>query len=397
MFYKFPEIQSIDDVLPAIRDHKEFIVAEREGYKVINYMVQTPDTFGVPMTWEKLAKRPEGEPILSFTPNDLIRRECRGLIFSDSGELISRPYHKFFNLGEKMDTQIHHVDFSSPHKKLIKLDGSMIRPIYFKEQNGFRLGTKMGITDVAMKAEVFVSENLKYFNLFRACQEKNITPIFEWLSPNNRIVINYETDNLVVTAFRNTNTGEYFTFSDMVDFAHEFNVDCVAATLDDEEISKVLVSVKDMEDIEGIVYRFDNGHMLKVKTDLYCRMHKSKDIVSSDRRIYELILEEKIDDIKPLLMAEDISRVEKLENKLWKSVEAMANELDNSYDRFKSLDKKTFAISHANGLNDFVRRGIFAKMTNDSSSIELSRKFIAQNVGADNKFDAFRKKYALDL
>lgn len=30
MHYTFPEIRTIDDVLPHIKDHPEFIVAERE-------------------------------------------------------------------------------------------------------------------------------------------------------------------------------------------------------------------------------------------------------------------------------------------------------------------------------------------------------------------------------
>ena len=53
---------------------------------MINYVVSTPETFA--------------------TMNDIgdaIRRECRGMIFDgDTGIIISRPYHKFFNAGEKI-------------------------------------------------------------------------------------------------------------------------------------------------------------------------------------------------------------------------------------------------------------------------------------------------------
>ena len=45
MHYRFPEIRHISDVLPHIVGRDEFVVAEREGYTVINYVVAMADTF----------------------------------------------------------------------------------------------------------------------------------------------------------------------------------------------------------------------------------------------------------------------------------------------------------------------------------------------------------------
>jgi len=45
MNYDFPLIQHINDVLPAIKDSPEFIVAQKDGYQVINYVVAPSDTF----------------------------------------------------------------------------------------------------------------------------------------------------------------------------------------------------------------------------------------------------------------------------------------------------------------------------------------------------------------
>ena len=39
MIYSFPRIEHIDDVLPAIQDSPEFIVVEKDGYKIVNYVV----------------------------------------------------------------------------------------------------------------------------------------------------------------------------------------------------------------------------------------------------------------------------------------------------------------------------------------------------------------------
>jgi hypothetical protein len=45
MRYQFPIIRHLDDVLPHIQTREEFVLAEREGYSVVNYVVAMADTF----------------------------------------------------------------------------------------------------------------------------------------------------------------------------------------------------------------------------------------------------------------------------------------------------------------------------------------------------------------
>jgi RNA ligase len=110
MNYTFPTIRHIDDVLPHVQGRDEFVVAEKDGYTVINYVVAMADTFHME------------------DANDLggaIRRECRGLIFDADGNLMSRPFHKFFNVNERDETQSHAVDMTSEHVIMEKMDGSI--------------------------------------------------------------------------------------------------------------------------------------------------------------------------------------------------------------------------------------------------------------------------------
>jgi RNA ligase len=130
MNYEFPDINHINDVLPHIEGQDEFRVMEKDWYTVVNYMVAHEDTFSF------IRERSHY--------NMKVRRECRGLIFdTKTGQLLSRPYHKFFNAGEREETAINKINLYEPHVVLEKLDGSMIRPIPTKE--GFRLATKAGI------------------------------------------------------------------------------------------------------------------------------------------------------------------------------------------------------------------------------------------------------------
>ena len=185
MRYKFPEIRHLDDVRPAIAGADEFIIAEREWGSVVNYLVSMKDTF------------PPVE-----TVNDAIRRECRGLLFYPDGRIMSRRLQKFFNIGERDETQSHLVDLSQPHVILEKMDGSMITPVF--TEDGVRWGTKMGITDVSAQAEAFVRNHLVYEVMAEECRDLGLTPIFEWCSRQQRIVVDYPDDRLVLIAMRDT-------------------------------------------------------------------------------------------------------------------------------------------------------------------------------------------------
>lgn len=192
MFYKFPEITNISDVLPAIEGSPEFIVANRGDHTVINYVVSTPDTF---------------PPVV--TVNDALRRECRGIVFDNAtGNIIRRPLHKFFNANQTDETQVNKIDFDSPHSIYEKLDGSFIAP-YRTSLGRLYIGTKMGNTDVATAAEQFVLARSNYLQLIDNLIEANYTPIFEWCTRKQRIVIDHPEDRLVLLAVRHMITGDY--------------------------------------------------------------------------------------------------------------------------------------------------------------------------------------------
>jgi RNA ligase len=192
MNHNFPIINNIDDVLPHIKGRDEFYVAEKDGYTVINYAVELPDTFAIDAS----------NPLTGA-----MRRECRGLIFNEKGLIASRAFHKFPNIGQWSESRIENVDLSKPHVIMDKLDGSMIRPFYAKGK--LLWGTKMGTTEVADKALAFVNRNSNYISFAVWALGNGFTPIFEYTSPDNRIVLEYEFDNLMLLAVRNMVTGDY--------------------------------------------------------------------------------------------------------------------------------------------------------------------------------------------
>src|SRR5690606_17576527 len=132
----FP-ISHINDVLPHIEGRKDFVVADKGDYTVIDYVFAGEDTFAHPACIE-----------------------CRGIKFAPDGRVLARPLHKFMNIGQTPDTQPHKIDFGQPHVIMDKLDGSMIHPAIVNGEVVFM--TRMGRTDVARKAERHLTDRLSY-------------------------------------------------------------------------------------------------------------------------------------------------------------------------------------------------------------------------------------------
>jgi RNA ligase len=376
--YDFPHITHINDVFPHIEGKDEFRVMEKDWYTVINYAVAFEETF----KWD------DNDPVGSA-----VRRECRGLIFNtETGNLISHPYHKFFNAGEKEETQLNKINLYEPHIVLEKLDGSMIRPIPTPE--GFRLATKMGVTEVAMNAEVFIADKPHYARFIHKCLLMNVTPLFEWVSRKNRIVVDYPTDNLILTGMRYNDTGKYIDYQIMMDYATAWNIPVVQAVdgLAVQNIELFVKQVREWDDGEGVVVRFDNGGMVKIKADDYVLRHKSKDSISQEKNVLQTILEDAVDDLVPLLTPEDGERLRSFQGAFWKGLDEVAYEMAELFVEGNKMypEKKDFAV-------EFVQKIVLPKyapimyaMKAGKGSKEVLIDMIGKSLGSQPKIDTAR-------
>ena len=371
MNYEFPTIRNISDVLPAIEGRDEFVVAVKEGYTVINYNVMMADTFDCN-----------------------IRRECRGIIFDTAtGEIIRRPFHKFFNVNERDETQDHAVDLSQDHAILEKLDGSMIAP--FIVNGDLIWGTKMGATDVAEPVDDFATLNEEYGIFARFTISRGYTPIFEWCSRKQRIVLDYKEDHLILTGIRDLTTGRYMSYDLMVAHAAAYRIPVVRFAFKTHNVMKDFVEhVRNLEALEGFVVRFSDGHMIKLKCDWYVQIHKAKEKILQDRNIVELILDEKLDDVKAHLPQEDRDRLTQFESyfnlKVADVVFYLANDL--SWIREDLIDRKTFALEHAERYDQYMRALIFKNFDelDHNKYYDDVRNTIRNNLTKTVKYEAIR-------
>jgi RNA ligase len=379
MNYDFPEINHIDDVIPHIEDWQEFKVMEKDWYTVINYMVAFDETFSL------VRERSHH--------NMKIRRECRGLIFdTETGNLISRPYHKFFNVGERDEIAINKVNLYEPHVVLEKLDGSMIRPIPTKE--GFRLATKAGITDVAMNAEVFIADKPEYREFINMCIRQHATPIFEWCSRKNRIVVDYPEDQLILTAIRWNGDGSYVSYIPMTGIGERWCIPVVKAvdSLAVQNIDLFVNQVREWDDGEGIVLRFDNGHMVKVKADEYVLRHKSKDAINQEKNVIQVIINDSVDDLIPLLTPDDADRVRKFEKAFWTCVDDLASEMADLYNAGVTMypEKKDFATKYVQSMILPIHAPIMYAMKGGKGSRATIVDMISKSLTTQTKIEQNR-------
>lgn len=388
MHYQFPYIDHLDQVLEAIDGVDGFIVARRDWGTVVNYVQMGPDMFPEVHTSGGSDRMREQQTRLKA-----IRRECRGLIFNLDGRLTSRPLHKFFNQGEKRETLLENIDLSKPHVILEKLDGSMIRPI--PNAVGYVLGTKMGPTDVAAQAENFLRKAPNIDRFIRDTLEQGYTAIFEWCSRQQRIVIDYPRDRLVLIAVRHIHSGEYMSYWQMQELAAEYELDLVKAYAGTIESMQHLVEITcGLEDQEGWVIRWDDGHMCKIKADAYVRIHRAKDALLQEKNLIELMLTEKLDDVKAFLPQADLDRIEAYERQFWLGIQDTARGWQQAYMDVRQQfgnDRKTFALKHADRLDAFERNTVFKawdKPDFDWRAAVLD--VIGKHLGSQTKVDEIR-------
>lgn len=293
-----PEITHINDLLPHIVGKKEIAILKRNGYQVIDYLFVNKDTF-------------TGSPLLL---------ECRGIKFDMDGYIIARPFHKFFNIGERQQPE--DIDWNAGHHLTGKLDGSMIHSAVVKGH--YRFMTRKGITDIANRVEEQFLRQYKEF--LSVMNQVGHTCIFEYTAPDNRIVIRYEKPALTLLAARHMHSGKYMEPGMLTIVAKEHGVPIIDFTRGGPQSTPAqLALVRQAMGVEGVVIRFDDGHMLKLKADDYVMKHRVIDDMGSKKKVLALVFAKGVDDVIPILDNADALALMKFNGAVWLQVKGLVN------------------------------------------------------------------------
>ena len=382
MRYTFPEITHLDQVREAIAGRDEFIVAEREGFLVLNYLVTFEDTFPVPNTKDPKLNR-------LYT----LRRECRGLKFYPDETVAARPYHKFFNINERPETAANKIDLTQNFIVLEKLDGSMIHPLLLSGHMVW--ATKMGLTDTTIPVTAYTDRvtDLKYYDFCHDIIAEGLTPIFEWCSRQQRIVIDYPKDKLVLTAIRNNKTGQYMVYEDMKERAKPYGFPVVNAWYGNvNSLSEFITEMSGREDEEGYVIRFVDGHMYKAKNEWYCNLHKIKQLLEFEKDVIALILREDQDDAKAFMNDEDKAKIDSFTKDLYREMKITAERLEwvviAAKDNLNN-SKKRFALEVIPNQNS-LDSGLLFNIWDGLDPLTVVKDMVMANTGSSTKINNIR-------
>jgi len=184
---------------------------------------------------------------------------CRGLVLDSSGNIVARPFKKFFNLSE-VEGEIPDL----PFEVFEKMDGSL--GIFFWYNGNPIFASRGSFTSDQSKVGWEILKEMDYENL-----KKGVTYLFEIIYPENRIVVDYgDTEKLVLLGAVETSTGEEIPYSSIGENLERFEL--VRKWSNKKSISE-LAKENDLVR-EGYVLKFSNGFRVKVKFEEYCRLHK---------------------------------------------------------------------------------------------------------------------------
>ena len=359
------DIRTIDDVLPHIGEDNGIIVSRRPDHTVIDYVFTTDDTF-----------------------NSDMALQCRGLKFDAEGRIIARPFHKFFNLGEREDPG--QVDWSRAHHVLDKLDGTMLHAARLGDDLVFM--TRMGVTDQARAAADHADDALMGF--CAAQLDAGRTPLFEYTAPDNRIVVAYDKPQITLLAVRDTVSGQYMPDGDLRDLGKRFGLAVTGHNGQVADIRDFMTRARALEDVEGYVIAFDDGHRIKLKADAYVLRHRALSNAHLEKSVLAWSVNDAVDDVVPLLNGDIADRVVAYHKDVNAALARREREVLAFAERHKGQDRRDYATAVRTELEKTLHPAAFALL--DGKDVRgFLKKHLIWAASSQSRIDQVRDLYGL--
>jgi|CXWL01.1.fsa_nt_gi RNA ligase len=206
-----------------------------------------------------------------------INQQARGVIFNRfTGECMARPFHKFFNIGEKENTKVANLP-NETYEVFDKVDGSL--GILYWLGDKPMIATKGSFeSPQAQEAMKILVE--KTYDIKLKSFDKDITLLFEIIYPENRntpgamLVTDYgKTRDLMLLAAINRKTNVELSRQEVEKISEKIGFPLVLKY--DLTIQQMIEMQKTLpKEREGFVIRFANRLRVKIKGDEYMKIHR---------------------------------------------------------------------------------------------------------------------------
>jgi len=206
-------------------------------------------------------------------------RMSRGITFdTETGEVVSFPYEKFFNMNEYLDGNLANLAKKMGEQPFLaseKVDGILIQAFYDKHNDSIRFGTRAQLDpETDEKGFLKTAENLmkrtgRYEDVKQHLKAGK-SMILELIDPKYRVVVGYgKQSSLFLHGVRDLKSSEMMNFKETQALAKNFGIQTpnTHEFKSFEELADFQKNTK--EDLEGFVLRFQDGSMIKAKTESY--------------------------------------------------------------------------------------------------------------------------------
>ena len=275
---------------------------------------------------------------------DEVTLMARGLVTDEFGTVVARPFKKFFNMEEGKHTPTTDFEVYS------KMDGSL--GILFNYNGEWIMATRGSFTS---------EQSLKGFEMLQKYDynklDKKYTYLFEIIYQENRIVCQYDFEDLVLLGMINTKTGyEVDLYGEGGDIRFKnmiSNIGFMVAKKYDgiSDYTTLKQMIKDNE--EGFVVKFSNGDRMKIKGEEYLRLHKIMTNVSTTA-VWEVLSNGgKMEDLLKNVPDEFYDKIKKYERTLRYTHFSISEDAGKRFDYFMYgkyndkepvTDKKEYAM-----------------------------------------------------
>jgi len=289
--------------------------------------------------------------------------------------------HKFWILNQYENSKYDLFKSKQIKNVYIKEDGNLITFVKFpdgyihaKTKNGF----KSNVVVDSMKL-YYNDDKIQQFVSF--CLDNNYSFVFEFVSENHPIVINYTSDKLILLRIRNNITGEYIDIDyfnnnvynlDGISLPHKININ---------SLDELIMLSKTATNIEGWIIMFDDDTMLKLKTTWYNNQNKYINKKYKTHLIILALLNENKDELLSTVNLYNHNKrvlIDEIENKLKKYLAGLFNYIESIN---LNVTRKELAMKYKS--NDYFQL-IMTLYGKDNSHYDLIISYLKTQLEKNN-------------
>lgn len=234
---------------------------------------------------------------------DEVTLNCRGLVTNSEGEIVARPFSKFFNYEQLVEQTERRCDVcrgeglrqcgfpddckawvttpeipNEPFEIFEKMDGCL--GLYFNYKGEWIFGSRASFTSVMSRKGVEILETYRMTllsdkDIYDAIGYRDIndyTLICEIIYPEIRIVVDYKgREDVMLLGMVNKKDGSELDYDILVKVANITGMPLTNRLENLYEFEELKTLVPDNS--EGYVIRFKSGFRMKIKGAQYCRLH----------------------------------------------------------------------------------------------------------------------------